>query len=273
MRNVVLALFATSLCMLSSLLQATGLPPEHEAARLMLAVKDLVAEGNWDRANQQLSQLRTLNVEPENDFYYLDGVVRDQLGNSAEAIGSLEQYVIKAGSDGQYYTDALALITRIQERAQVADTQTEASSPMQPELTGSDDGYINSLKALYLTTDPVSALVQQINSLLSSHAYTGSRVKSNELRDGVQYSVAVTEEELLLQVRSYENGQPFLQVEKLNVLGVDPFVDYGCSARVFECFLYHPSKENEKWIKIDRDELVAGELSQAFSKLIRLLQK
>lgn len=265
--------FGSLLMMFSLAAPASNLPPEHEAARLMLAVKSLVELRNWEGAKDQLAKMQTLDVSLENDFYFLNGRVLKELGQRADAVSNLEQYVIKAGSEGQYYTEALSLITLIEEQPAPAASTSAPVERVAPELKGADDGYIKSLQALYLTTDPVAALVQQINSLLSAHAYTGTRVKTSEGRQGIQYSISVNGPELLVQQKSYEQGQPLLQVDKLNVLGIDPFVDYGCSERSFECYLYHPSRENEKWIRVDRDQLVVSELSQAFSKLIRLLQR
>lgn len=252
---------------------ASGLPPEHEAARLMLSVKQLVEERDWERAGSQLAKMQSLDVTLDEDYYYLNGRVLRELGQQAEAVSHLEQYVIKAGNEGRYYNEALSLITLIEEQSVSAPLPVAPVDPIQPELKSADDGYIKSLQALYLTTDPVAALVQQVNSLLSAHAYTGKRVKTAEGREGIQYSISVNNRELLVQKKSYQRGQPLLEVDKLNVLGIDPFVEYGCSERLYECYLYHPSRKSEKWLRVDRDQLVASELSQAVSKLIRLLQQ
>jgi len=274
MRKTIQVYLIASLATFSVHLSATGLPAEHEAARLMIAVEELVEQSKWTAASDYLSQLQTMDVELGEEYPYYQGQVKHALGELPDAIKYLERYVIAAGTKGRYYKPALVLITQIKnqlDQAQVAQ-QKDATSSL-PDIQSHDDGYIKSLQALYLTKDPVSALVQQINSLLSSHAYTGSRLKRNENRAGLKYALSVSGNQLLIQERSYKHNQPFLQVEKLSVLGVDPYVEYGCSSSELLCYLYHPSKSNERWIVVDRDSLVVSELSQAFSKLIRLLQE
>lgn len=265
-------------CLLSALLagsislpvNASGLPPEHEAERLMLVVEGAVAQEKWAKANAKLTALQALNVSLPVDHHFYLGLVQKQLGHSQKAQGNLEKYVVEAGKEGAHYRAALELLTELEELA----SQPVKEEPVKPRpsIQGEGDGYISSLKALYLTNDAVTALVQQANSLLSAHAYNGKRVKKANGREGILYSIAVNGSELLVQRKSYEGDQPLLTVEKLNVLGVDPFLEYACSDSDYLCWIYHPSKENERWVLIDRDELVAGELSQALSKLIRQLQ-
>ncbi len=252
---------------------SSGLPAEHEAARLMLSLESLIEGEQWQAAGERLDSLKALEVDLESDFLFYNGLVLSRLGDYSGAVSNLEQYVVDAGKEGAFYSQALSTLTLLEENAAADSAQPEAPVSVQPELKSNDDGYIKSLQALYLTSDPKSALVQQINSLLSSHPYTGTRVKKSRARQGVQYSLSVNGTELLLQERSYQNEQPMLQVKKLNVLGVNPFMDYGCSSSQFLCYLYHPSKANERWILVDRDNLVVSELSQAFSELIRLMQR
>lgn len=273
MKILVQTLFLTVALAAPSIGLTSGLPPEHEAARLMLSVESLIESAQWQEASDRLAALQSLDVDLEEDFFYYNGIVLSRLGNTPAAVTSLEKYVVEAGKEGQFYGSALAQLTSLEENLAVSESQAEPPVQTQAELKSEDDGYIKSLQALYLTSDPKHALVQQINSLLSSHAYTGTRLKKNNLREGVQYSLSVNGSELLLQERSFQDKQPLLQVKKLNVLGVDPFVEYGCSSTQFLCYLYHPSKANERWILVDRDNIVASELSQALSKLIRLMQQ
>lgn len=250
-----------------------SLPPEHEAARLMLSIENLVEKQQWSEAELQLIKMGSLEVELPTEYFFYNGEVLAHLARNDEAQASLEAYVVKAGSEGNFYTQALSLLTEIDQRpVTLPQAEPEAKKSL-PVITGDGDGYIKSLQALYLTDDPVKALVLQVNSLLAAHAYTGSRVKSKKQREGIAYTVSVEGPNLLLQEKSYQNQQPTLSVAKLNVLGVDPFLKNGCSAAEYTCWVYHPSKSHERWILIDRDELVIGELTEALTKLIRLLQK
>ena len=133
-------------------------------------------------------------------------------------------------------------------------------------------GYVKSLQALYLTNDPVQALVMQINSLLSVHAYSGQRVKKVGSKTGVSYVVSVSNAKLSLQETSYESGFPSLTATKLDVHGLDPFLRYDCNKQKFSCSIYHPADSHLVWIKIDHDHLVARELTEAITKLIQYLQ-
>ena len=139
--------------------------------------------------------------------------------------------------------------------------------------SGERAGYIKSLQALYLTDDPVKALVMQINSLLSVHAYSGLRVKKAKARVGKVFSVSVNDNQLVLQEKNYESGYPSLTVTKLDVHGLDPFLRYECQKKKFVCSIYHPADTHLVWIVIDYDSLVAGELSEALTKLFQYLQR
>ena len=250
-----------------------NLPPEHEAARLLLSIESLVGDGKWGEAEIQLAKMGGLDVELPADFFYYHGTVLAKLERSDEAQQSLEKYVVLAGSKGGYYREALAGLTDIQ-RSAVTLSQTEhKGTKTLPVLTGGGDGYIKSLQALYLTDDPIKALMLQVNSLLSVHPYTGKRVKNSKQREGVLYTLSVSGTNLVLQEKSFQNQQPMLKVDKLNVLGVDPFLKSGCSGSEYMCWVYHPSNRHERWIMIERDELVISELTEALTKLIRLLQK
>ena len=250
-----------------------NLPPEHEAARLLLSVESLVVEGKWDEAERQLVKMGNLDVELPADFFFYHGTVLAKLERANEAQQSLEKYVVLAGSEGGYYSEALARLTDIERRSAVLPKTEPKSVKNLPALTGGGDGYIKSLQALYLTDDPIKALVLQVNSLLSAHPYTGKRVKTTKQREGVLYALSVNGTNLVLQEKSFENQQPMLKVDKLNVLGVDPFLTNACSGAEYMCWVYHPSNTHDRWIKIERDDLVISELTDALTKLIRLLQK
>lgn len=252
---------------------ASRLPAEHEAARLMLAVEASIKEKSWAKAQTQLQALADLKVPLPAPFYYFNGVVLTELSQLDSAQTSLEDYVIKAEEKGEYYVAALELLTQLEEKRTQQSNPVVREASIKPAAESSGDGYVKSLQALYLTDDPIKALVMQINSLLSVHAYTGNRVKKATERSGIRYSLSVSERDLVLQEKQYLSGQPELSVNKLNVLGVDPFLKSGCASNELMCWIYHPGNGHERWILIDRDDMVLNELVEAFSKLIRLMQK
>lgn len=271
--NVVqLCIVSLVLSVQAVLVLASGLPVEHESARLMLAVDAAIEAQDWDHAGQQLGQLQGLEVELPDDYYFYQGLVLSKQARFQEAQKHLEKYVVLTGSKGKHYTAALKLITQVEEGASAADMPVQ--EPLAPEISGANgDGYIRSLQALYLTEDPVHALIMQINSLLSSHSYHGSRIKKQNERAGVVYSIDARERELVLQEKSYVDGQATLKVVKLNVLGIDPFLRSECSVEELACWIHDPVAQHQRWIVIDRDELVVKELSDALSRLIVRLQR
>ncbi len=266
---------AVLLTILGSQSHATGLPPEHEANRLMLAIEQSVNAGEWQKADAQMQALQALSRPLPEAFHFFAGRVNQALGSYEEAQANFETYVIEAGQEGNYYQQALLNITRIEElvlQQQEAEPVSEKAE-IAPAQEGRSDGYIKSLQALYLTDDPKKALLMQANSLLAAHAYTGSRVKSTERRSGVVYSLAIEGQDLMVQEKAYRDGQPTLKMVRFKVLGLDPFIRTGCSNDEYACWVYHPADKFERWLVIDRDEMVVQELSEALSKLILLMQR
>ena len=257
----------------STSLFASNLPVEHEAIRLMLSIESSVNQANWPKAQKQLQTLESLKLKHPEDFYYFNGLVNFQLDHLLLAEKNFEHYVISAGKQGKYYIEALKLITLLDEQS-VNKLMPQVAEPESSTVISTDQrgGYIKSLQALYLTDDPVKALVMQINSLLSVHAYTGSRVKKTKARSGLVYSVSVVNNQLSLQEKKYEGGFPSLTVSKIDVHGLDPFLRYECTKRNFSCSLYHPANTHLVWMMVDYDDLVARELVGALTKLIQHLQ-
>jgi len=259
-------LLLSSACVFSA-----NLPVEHEAVRLMLAVEASVDRADWDKASQQLNALDVLKISPPDDYFYFNGLVNLKLKNLSVSEKNLESYVITVGQKGKYYVEALKLITLLEGEVETPSEsiEIESSSVLSSEKR---TGYIKSLQALYLTDDPVKALVMQINSLLSVHAYTGQRVKRSSVRAGLMYSVSVNNGQLGLQEKNYESGFPTLTATKLDVHGLDPFLKYECKKQKFTCSIYHPADQHFVWIIIDNDDLVVRELVDALTKLIQHLQ-
>jgi hypothetical protein len=252
---------------------SANLPVEHESARLMLAVEASVDNSDWDKASQQSNALDLLKITPPDDYSYFNGLVNLKLNHLSVSEKNLESYIISVGQEGKYYIEALKLITLLdsEENNQPPPETLEIESS---SVSSGEErtGYIKSLQALYLTDDPVKALVMQINSLLSVHAYTGLRVKKSNARTGLIYSVSVNDGKLGLQEKNYESGFPSLTATKLDVHGLDPFLKYECKKQKFTCSIYHPADAHLVWIRIDNDDLVVRELVQALTKLIQYLQ-
>lgn len=255
-----------------SLLSATGLPPEHEAKRLLLAVQNSIDNQQWDKAEQQLKAIAELEVPLAEKFHYMHGQVLFHQAEYDLAQKSLEIYVLQAGEEGEFYIPSLEMITE-------ADDRKREVKPKAPEhkadltLEKGKDVYLDGLKTLYLTDSSVDALVLRINSILSTHPYQGARVIQKNANKGAKYRIGVAGNELQVQEKKYDrDGAPTLQVSKMDMFGVDPFVKFDCDYDRYICWLYHPVNQYDRWIVIDRDKNAAKELSEAMERLIRALQ-
>lgn len=265
---------------------ASSLPPEHESARLLLVIEEAVSHSEWSLADKNLSAMAELGIDLPTPFFFYNGLVHFKQTNFEKAQHSLSHYVVKAGAEGKFYYDALRLLTAVEgalnkqgdEKAQVGlglGSSTLAATDTQEPLLINEhrDAYVQSLKALFLTDSPVQALEMQINSLLSAHPYTGSRLKKVQEKQGVKFQISTQDNIVTLQERNFQEGFPQLSAKKFEVSGLDPFVRFDCSSKDLACWLYHPANAHEKWLLVDYDELVASELSQAFTRLIQLLQQ
>lgn len=250
---------------------ASGLPPEHEAKRLMLAAQKSINTEQWDNAEQQLKNVAALDVPLPAKFHYMHGEVLFHRSEFDMAQKSFEVYVLQAGNDGEFYISALEMITE-------ADEKKKAVKPKAPKtealkLDKAKDEYLESLKKLYLTDDDKQALVLQINTIISNNAYHGSRLKQQNIKKGVRYSINLIGSELQVQEKLYDkNGEPSLVVNRMDVFGVDPFIKYSCDYERYICWLYHPVNQYDRWILLDRNESAAKELSEAMGRLIQSVQ-
>jgi len=280
-----LAIYISLFCF-SMVTIASSLPPKHESARLLLVIEEAVNHADWALADQSLSKMAELDVDLPISFFFYKGWVHYKNKRLEKAQHSLEHYVIKAGTSAAFYSDALRLLTAVDgelkaqagEKQKTGSTKTISNSDgigaNEPLLINKErDAYVQSLQALFLTDNPVQALVMQVNSLLSAHSFTGSRIKKASEKQGIKFQVSIQDNMIVLQERNFQSGFPQLSAMKLEVSGIDPFIRFDCSNNEASCWLYHPTDQHEKWLLIDHDELVASELSQALTRLIQALQQ
>ena len=196
-----LAIFISLFCIAFASF-SSSLPPEHESARLLLVVEEAVTNSNWSLADESLSKMADLQIEQPIPFFFYNGWVHFKQERLEKAQRSLEHYVVKAGPSGAFYDDALRLLTSIDntlnQKSDIADSnqsssdKSESSENASSQLVNKErDAYVQSLKALFLTDKPIQALVMQINSLLSAHPYTGSRLKKVIEKQGVKFQVSI----------------------------------------------------------------------------------
>lgn len=259
------------LVLIPALSLATGLPPEHEAKRLMLAAQKSIESEQWDKAEQQLKRIATLDVPLPAQFHYMHGQVLFHKSEFDMAQKSFEVYVLQAGEEGEFYVSALEMITETDENKN--KVKPKLPTPAELTLDKPKDEYLIGLKKLYLTDDDQEALVLQINSILSSNPYTGARIKQKGSRKGIRYEIKIIGKELQVQEKHYDKtGAPTLVVNRMDVFGVDPFIRYDCDYDRYVCWLYHPVNQYDRWILLDRNDAAAKELSGAMGRLIRFVQ-
>ncbi len=250
---------------------SSGLPPIHEAKRLMLAAQNAINLEQWDSAEQQLKNLTELDVALPAKFHYMHGQVLFHHSEFNMAQKSFEVYVLQAEEEGEFYISALEMITEADKKKKII--KPKAANVEALALDKAKDEYLESLKKLYLTNDPKKALVLQINNILSTHPYYGSRIKQQDVNKGAHYSINLIGSELQIQEKRYDKkGAPSLLVNRMDVYGVDPFIKYSCDYDRYICWLYHPINQYDRWILLDRNEDAAKELSEAMGRLIQSVQ-
>lgn len=266
------------LCLLLASPFALSLKPSHEADRLVMAAEEALTNGNADAAEDYLLQARQLGVElpPEYDFFY--GQLLRKKGDLNRARSHLEQYVDRAGSQGEHYREALTLITEV-ERARNGRSGTKSASAGEgtAELRWAEDHeeYVQKIQELYQQPDAVQALVQHINSLLKFYAYGDKRVVATNRPLAVpsQHRIHTTERGEIVYLSKFGEGDdlPFDE-DRFPIYGIDPYIDVHCNQTRGNCWLIHPITA-ERWLQIVENEQGATELSKAIAELIKLMQK
>ena len=135
--------------------------------------------------------------------------------------------------------------------------------------------YLNQLKRQHATTSERTALLAEVNSLLTQHALrAGYQVGYSNPQDFL-YSVSVDNRgELLIreEIRSNQNNAMEVRSNRINVFGIDPFVSYACPAQGIRCVIFGEDKQTAI-LTIVRDQDAAKSVARALSYLIRNIQR
>lgn len=278
---------------LSLLLTATfstqvlcALPADIEMDRYLLAAKTHIENQNYDAAEDYLKRIKSLKATTPAVYYYYLGTVQEHKQEYRDAKENLSTYVEKTGKEGEFYEDALLLITQAEENLsksnsmkkqeeEVKTNQAEMIKAISSGFTNEGKVYDKKIRSLYLTDSTIKALTSHINALLQSSLYTGTRVRSITADHGVKYTVSttssgdivVTKQDFLNRV----NGNATVSSTQTPVFGKDFFISYACSQDSFSCWIKHPDGSG-KWVEISYDESTAKELAKAFSRLIKNIQ-
>ncbi|WP_404361715.1 tetratricopeptide repeat protein [Marinobacter sp.] len=259
---------------------AMALAPEHEVRRLMLATESAVENQRWDEASGFLNRLQGLDAEKPDAYLYYRGRVMAQAGLYAEARSALENYIGSAGSDGQYYTDALKLITDIEQKQKADEDKTAAGDGNgQPiamiEPAGGDS--VDRLRQLYLADSDAQALEIHLNTLLE---LTGWREDERVVRVGqppdILYRVSADAGRISIQetrrAGATGDAQRRLSVQTLSVYGIDPDVKWDCRGTGEPlCRVYDP-RDGSRLFQLAYDRDRVAQVARTLGQLIRTLQ-
>lgn len=270
----------TCAVMLTAILFATSaqaLAPEHESHRLMLATEKAVKDARWDDAGEYLNRLQALDVKKPDAYQYYRGRVMFESGLLNEARSALENYVKQSGAEGQYYNQALELITRVEQTKAEQAKHPEASKSAKPIAVIKPAGKrpVQRLEELYLVDSPVKALTIHLNNLLQLDGWRkDAKVIVAGSKPDIGYQVS-TEAGLVNLQQSRREGdgvdQFRLTIQSIKVYGVNPEVSWKCVAGDQACWIYDP-RDDSRLMRLAPDPDKASEIAQTLGRLIKVLQ-
>ncbi|WP_163835545.1 tetratricopeptide repeat protein [Spartinivicinus ruber] len=265
--------------MFSWAVQGAQLPAEIEVDRYILAAEKHINNEEFRQAEDYLQRAVALQVSTPDKFYFLYGQVLLRNGKLSQAQENLERYLKKAGKEGEFYQQALALYTEAEEKLAIKTKASQPTSkiPVDAIKAGpsKSEKLVTSLKKLYLTDNDEEALLRHINAILNNYAVrTGKIINLNKEADLVYSVTANKQGELFVTRRSSlaADANKRFSSSKLSVYGVDPFVDYQCSQVEKVCWLKHPV-DGQRWLVIRKDNQAIKDLAQTMTALLRTKQK
>jgi hypothetical protein len=266
------------LVLVSALLagQASALAPEHEVRRLMLATEEAVAVDNWGEAGEYLNRLQNLDGNKPVDYFYYRGRVMYQASHLNEAQSALEEYVSKAGIDGQHYKEALTLITSVEKAKKnraLTPKRAEGETGKIAVIEPSGDRKLASLRKLYLTDTDKEALALHLNSLLGVAGWRQDRaiIQVDKPAD-IEYRISTTNNTISVQeIRRSTENRIVRKTESIPVFGINPQVEWDCESSVTTCWVYDP-RDGSRLMQLAFERNRAQEIASTLGLLIRNLQ-
>ncbi|MCK7545752.1 hypothetical protein MLC59_16445 [Marinobacter bryozoorum] len=252
---------------------AAALPPEHEIQRLMLAVEESVEGENWGQAAEYLNRLQRIEGDKPPEHLYYRGEVMARSRHYNEALSALENYVAGTGADGEHYTEALKLITRIeQERSSQSGGADNAADEPVAEIapageTGAGD------QATVAGDASTGALVNRLNRLFDQAGWSrDARLIREGSRPDILYQVSANSGELSFRESRQEGDRRQLGTITLPVYGISPMIEWSCENATESCWIYDP-RDNSRFLRLGNDRDKADQLASTLGQLIRRLQR
>jgi hypothetical protein len=257
---------------------AVALPAEHEIRRLMLATEQALAAENWDDASEYLGRLQQLDGERPVDFYFYRGRVMQKSGLLDQAQTSLEEYVTRAGSEGQHYTQALERITEIEKRRKdsaLAELTGDSETSLQPRIATIESAEGQSaadLKKLYLAGSEEQALLMHLNSVLQLSGWREDNaiVRLDQPAD-IRYQVEKRNSSLLVQKITRQQGTMVRNSQQIDVYGISPLVKWDCEPGLATCWVYDP-RDGSRLFQLGANQGRVEDIARTLGRLIRSLQ-
>jgi len=120
-------LFVTTLTFFFSIFISNhlfALSKEIRADQYMVTVKKALDKNDHRKALKYMKKIETLEVKLPNSFYYFKANAQYKSDESKNAKYSLEKYLESEGRQGKYYSEAIELLTEIEE--QIEDDEYDA---------------------------------------------------------------------------------------------------------------------------------------------------
>ncbi|MDI9245072.1 hypothetical protein [Marinobacter sp. CHS3-4] len=256
---------------------ALALEPEHEMRRLMLATETAVKAESWGEASEYLSRLQQMETGKPADYLYYRGRVMLESGHLNEAQSALEGYISQAGAQGDHYTAALTMITRVEKARKREKSPTNQVTPAESEpvavIEPAGEASADQLRELYLVDSEAEALVMHLNALLSNVGWRADqRIKRLDRPADISYRVSRNNDSLNIQeARRETNGRVARTTESMTVFGVNPAIDWDCEPAAAACWIYDP-RDGSRLMQLAENQGAASEIARTLGRLIRTMQ-
>jgi len=272
----------------SSILSAATIPPEMEAARLILAAKSALDNQQLTEAQDYLTRAQALNTPLTHSFYFYQGKVSFLKSELKQAQQQLIKFAQQIKPDDLHYEETLALLTEIEKQSSIEKTPTQ---PPKPQIEWHSEKavspYIERLKNLYLTDQGKDALEQHINDLLRAYPFRqapaniipGNNATRNSKRVQHQtYNIQTTRQGAIKthltthRPNATPNKNVELNISEISVYGLHHRIGFKCNDINQSCWLKNPIN-NSVWLKLGNNQPAAQELAKAMSHLVKVMQK
>ncbi len=257
-------------------IQATShaLQPAHEADRLIMAAEESIENNDYRDAERYLQKAGKLGIELPAGYDFLYGKILKHNGELTKANERLETYVNREGNEGQYYREALSLITEIEKKSDSDPESTSGAQKSEIKWSKKNDSYLQEISNKQGDKNLIVALTAHINQLLKQHSVDNKNiVAASRTITPSNHSIKTSSKGEIISINQYgSDNQSPIKEDRFSVYGIDPYVKYQCPQSTASCWIIHPITE-KRWLQIAEDKDTASELAKALTQLIRQIQK